>query len=254
MNGPLRSFISFVRGKVAKCMTSQSSIAILLPASSMFPCLQRLLCKHVCIHSPLIIILVLMLSYFPSLLAKDFGIKGELFQVTEESLIAVMQQIYTQKTTTQTIETTLQTLQSSAKYPTSPKIPPPATCHRTYFYDPTFITKETITDVKGAVIFPKGTKVNPLQHLILSTSLLFLDGDNIDHLQWARKQPPSFKWILVKGNPFHLEEQEKRPVYFDQHGYSVSKFRIQHIPARISQEGTRLKIEEFATTELENHS
>lgn len=254
MNESLRSLSPFNQGNALKCMTSQSSIPILVPLSRMFICLQGLLCKHLCLPYPLILTLVLMFSYFPSLLAKDFGIKGELFQVTEESLIAVMQQMHTQKFAIQTIDTTLQALQSSAKHPRSPKIPPTAKCHQTYYYDPTFITKETITDVKGAVIFPKGTKINPLQHIKLSTGLLFLDGDNIDHLQWARTQASSFKWILVKGNPFHLEEQEKRPVYFDQHGYSVHKFGVLHIPARISQEGTRLKIEEFALEELENPS
>ncbi len=254
MNAPLRSLSSLNQGNALKCMTSQSSIPILVPVCRIITCLQGLLCKHLCIPFPLILTFVLMLSCFPSLLAKDFGIKGELFQVTEESLIAVMQQMYTQKSAIQTIDTTLQTIQSSAKHPRSTKIPPTAKCHQTYYYDPSFITKETITDVKGTVIFPKGTKVNPLQHLKLSTGLLFLDGDNIDHLQWARTQASSFKWILVKGDPFYLEEQEKRPVYFDQQGYSVSKFRIQHIPARISQEGTRLKIEEFAPTELENPS
>ena len=47
-------------------------------------------------------------------------------------------------------------------------------------------------------------------------------------------------------NPFKLEEQKNRPVYFDQNGFLIDKFKLEHIPARLSQDGLLLKIEEVS--------
>lgn len=196
----------------------------------------------------------LLFFYQPLLFGKDFGIRGELFKIQEENLLSVIQKQLSKKTTEHSLDPILHKLQTAALYPQSPLVPSAAATHRIYYYDPTFFVNEPITDQNGVVLFQKGTKVNPLQNRNLSSGLLFFDGDNPFHLRWARTQPESCKWILVHGNPFKLEEQEKRPVYFDQQGFSVSKFHIQHIPARITQEGLRLKIEEFSIQELENPS
>jgi hypothetical protein len=115
---------------------------------------------------------------------------------------------------------------------------------RVFHYDPTYVVPESVTDGQGKVIARKGATVNPLKGLELSSGLLFLDGTNPAHIQWAAKQKGSFKWILVRGNPFALEEQEKRPVYFDQNAFTTKKLRIQHVPARVTQDGLKLKIEE----------
>ncbi len=192
--------------------------------------------------------------FLPTLYGKDFGIRGELFTLDEENLISVIQRQMSQTSSLQTVKSVLQNFQEKAKHPTSPYVPPRAQSNSTHYFDPTYITKEPITDQNGAIIFPKGTKVNPLKNIKLSSGLLFFDGNDPTQLRWARNQQGSFKWVLVQGNPFELEQQEKRPIYFDQMGTSVEKFHIQHIPARITQEGLRLKIEELSPDTMENHS
>ena len=37
----------------------------------------------------------------------------------------------------------------------------------------------------------------------------------------------------------------KRPVYFDQHGQLVERLGIRHLPALVSQDGKRLRIDEI---------
>jgi len=182
---------------------------------------------------------------------KDFGIQGELFSIAEENILLVLQRQISSKFSANAYQKLLKEAEEKAKHPIS-KVPlPEATKTIIYYYDPTIIVPETITDPDGRVIVAKGTKVNPLKNLQLFSGLLFLDGENPRHVQWAREQKGSYKWILVHGNPFELEKQEQRPVYFDQNGISVSKFRFKHIPVRVTQDDLRLKIEEIALLQQE---
>lgn len=195
-------------------------------------------------------LLVPYLCLIMPLECKDFGIQGELFAIEEENMISTLQKQLSSSFSPESLKKLCKEAGERAKHPVSSKIIPNACEHRIFYYDPTYIAPETITDTKGNIIVLKGTPFNPLKQLQLSSGLLLFDGDNPAHVQWAREQKESFKWILVHGNPFELELQEKRPVYFDQNGFSATKFQLQQIPARVTQEGSRLKIEEIVLKEL----
>ncbi len=114
-----------------------------------------------------------------------------------------------------------------------------------HFYDPTVTIREDIEDNEGNVIVKKGTSVNPLSKYSLDQDLLFFDATKTEQITWARGQGQKTKWILVDGHPSELEEQEQRPIYFDQFGVLIQKLRIKGVPAKVSQQGLKLKIEEF---------
>lgn len=187
----------------------------------------------------------LCLGFSFPLESKDFGIQGELFSILEENLILFLQKQLSSKNPAPTSQTLIEQIKERAKHPKLSFVPTNATQNRISYYDPTYIVPESIKDKAGNIIVQKGTQINPLKHLPLSNILLFFDGNNPHHIEWAREQKEPAKWILVTGNPFKLEEQEKRPVYFDQNGFSINKFKLEHIPVRITQEGLLLKIEEI---------
>jgi conjugal transfer pilus assembly protein TraW len=195
------------------------------------------------------LVYVLAFSFSIPAEAKDFGIQGELFSIKEENLLLALQKQLSSKFSAAAYKQLLKETEERAKHPKSPLVPSDAQQNHMYYYDPTFTAEETIKDSKGNVMVSKGTQVNPLKNLQLSSGLLFLNGDNPSHLKWARQQEGLFKWVLVQGNPYELELEEQRPIYFDQHGFSLSKFKIQHIPARVTQDGILLKIEEIALKE-----
>lgn len=181
--------------------------------------------------------------------AKDFGIQGELFPILEENLVSVLQQrLHSDAKNPRILQ---DQIKKKISLPKLASIPQEASENRTFYYDPTYTSKETIRDSKGKILIHKGTNTNPLQEISLTHGLLFLDGKNPKHIKWALQQLGSFHWILVDGNPFKLEEEQHRPVFFDQQSYLISKFNIQHVPARVSQEGHRLKIEEIHLPEEE---
>ena len=113
---------------------------------------------------------------------------------------------------------------------------------RIFYFDPTYLQKEDIKDHKGNILIKSGTTVNPLDHLSWGKPLLFIDGTSKEQLNWAMAQEG--KITLVKGAPIDLYKQYNRWFYFDQGGLITSKFGITGVPARISQKGKRLKIEE----------
>ncbi|MBE8130614.1 type-F conjugative transfer system protein TraW [Photobacterium damselae] len=135
----------------------------------------------------------------------------------------------------------------------------------TYSIDPTLTLAEDIKDANGKVLFHKGLKINPfdsstwpnakgLPPLYLSKILVFLDGDDMRQLRFAKALQQQeqakahslkFKWILVKGEPAKVQHFLKEKVYFDQLGNITKRFDIKHIPTTAKQSGTRWEVKEF---------
>ena len=121
-----------------------------------------------------------------------------------------------------------------------------ASAKRSFTIDPTHTVSENIALDDGTIIAKAGTKINPLDKVDLP-GLLFFDGADPRQVAWARTFPEDFKWILVKGSPIDLESREERPVYFDQFGAYTARFQIQNIPAKVTQQGRVLLVEELPT-------
>lgn len=121
---------------------------------------------------------------------------------------------------------------------------------RTFYVDPSFTLDRNITDAAGALLFPAGTRKNPLEVVSLSQRLLFFDAR--DRRQVARAsallaesaQSP-IKPILTGGSYLDLMKAWHRPVYYDQEGLLTRRLGIRQVPALVSQEGLRLRIDEL---------
>ena len=120
---------------------------------------------------------------------------------------------------------------------------------KTYYFDPTFTFDRNVVDDKGALLFPIGTKQNPLSIVTLSKHLLFFDGRDQRQVARARELIDTYngkvKPILVGGSYLELMRAWNLPVYYDQHGVLVKRLGITGVPAIVSQEGLRLRIDEL---------
>jgi conjugal transfer pilus assembly protein TraW len=181
-----------------------------------------------------------------SLFAKDLGDWGLTFPIEEKSPFESMKSkaaLHTSemKKYAEEIENYIQN-------------PPPivgigkALEKKSHHYDPTYIVEEDI-EIEGRLLAKAGDKINLLEKMELPGGMLFFDGSDPSQVAWARKAPSVFKWVLVKGRPIALENEEKRPIYFDQFGYYTTRFDIHNVPARVKQEGTSLLIEEIPVDE-----
>ncbi|MFN9001672.1 MAG: type-F conjugative transfer system protein TraW [Holosporales bacterium] len=126
---------------------------------------------------------------------------------------------------------------------------------RTFHYDPSFTWPDNLSDHRGRVFYQAGQKVNPLSHMTLDRVMCFLDGDDPEQVAWLQQQlkneTQNVVPILVKGSPLNLADELERRIFFDQEGVLTKKFGITAVPARVSQEGLLLRVEEIALEDNE---
>lgn len=121
---------------------------------------------------------------------------------------------------------------------------------RTFYFDPTFELDHNIVDANGRLLFPAGTRKNPLEVVSMTRRLLFFDGRDAKQVAEAQRLIAHYagrvKPILTAGSYLELMRKWHAPVFYDQQGILVKRFRIQQVPALVSQEGMRLRIDELA--------
>jgi conjugal transfer pilus assembly protein TraW len=121
---------------------------------------------------------------------------------------------------------------------------------RSFYFDPSIVVRENVTDTRGNIIVPAGTRANPLAIVSLSKHLLFFDGTDERQVERARELLAHYqgklKPILVAGSYLALMQRWQLPVYFDQQGALTRKLGITQVPALVSQEGLQLRIDELA--------
>lgn len=121
---------------------------------------------------------------------------------------------------------------------------------KTRLFDPSIIFPTDIYNSKGNLVVAAGTKINPLDTLSLSETLLFYNADDSDQVSWAEKMDQMLngndKLILVNGSVTNQMKLFHKSVYFDQGGRLTQRFGLQQVPAIISQQGNRLEIQEVS--------
>jgi len=188
--------------------------------------------------------------------SKDLGVYGEVFPIKENSLIDVL--LKKMKTAQQSglLEDLQKKLQEQTKTQLDESFErreaPRATQYRAFLYDPTLKLGSDLKDHQGKVFAKKGDTFNPLDQISWGDPLIFVDGHDLDQVQWAL--PQKGKILLVRGHPIKQEELSKRPIYFDQQRLLSSKFKIKAYPAKVSQKGRVLLVEEFGTLNETNES
>lgn len=178
--------------------------------------------------------------------AKDLGVYGSTCSIGEEDLIQFIKeriQSFSEENRQQFMQTMQNYFVSELKKPMEIKGILKAKEYSIIYFDPSIYVDRDIFNHKGQIVVKKDTIVNPLSQVSLDQDLLFFDATDIEQLAWAESFSSSSKWILVKGQPMQLEEDLNRPIYFDQGGILIKKFGITQIPAHVSQEGMKLKIE-----------
>ena len=120
---------------------------------------------------------------------------------------------------------------------------------RRFHHDPSIVVQEAIRDAEGRVIVPPGTVVNPLDTVSLSQALLFIDARDREQVARARKlideRQGKVKVILTGGSYLDLMRRWQRPVFYDQGGNLTTKLGIRQVPALVTQDGRRLRIDEL---------
>jgi conjugal transfer pilus assembly protein TraW len=183
----------------------------------------------------------------------DLGVRGPVYPIAEPDLLEALTAALREKERSGEIARRMSEgrARAAAHAVTPPPVPGLSRTvkARTVFYDPTIRVDEAIVDGGGRILVPAGTTANPLEVVSLSASLLFVDGRDGAQVRLAKaaleEGGAATKVVLVGGSPVRLARAWQRPVYFDQGGKLLAKFGIRHVPARLSQQGLQLRIDEL---------
>lgn len=123
---------------------------------------------------------------------------------------------------------------------------------RTFYVDPSFVLDRNILDPQGHILFAAGSRHNPLNVVALSKHLLFFDARDQRQVKRARALIGTYqgrvKPILTAGSYLDLMKAWRTPVFYDQQGALTRRLGIGQVPALVSQEGKRLRIDELEVT------
>lgn len=196
---------------------------------------------------------VFAIVYIMSLNAKDLGTHGTTFKIIETNLLNVI----TYKLRDLNKNGDLKRHQTKLIQFAQAQVLSPTPIHglrralkeHVHYYDPTYYLSYDLKDHQGRVFHKRGTILNPLLIRNLSCQLIFFSAQDNIQLEWIQRfiahKKGSYKLILTAGSPIDLEEKLGQPCYFDQGGVLTKKFKIEAVPAIVSQEKFRLKIHEI---------
>jgi len=198
------------------------------------------------------IILVLCIVGAGNSYAKDYGRHGSVFHIEETPLFEMIRNRLSNLQEAGEFDKLNEQLKrnviAGVEKPDAVGGLQDATEHKTYMFDPSITITEDIEDNFGNLIASAGTKVNPLEHVSMQESLLFIRGDKTEHLSLIDKlleeKKGKIKIIFVSGKPLEQMREKGVRIYFDQGGALVNRFDITTVPAIVEQEGMLLKITE----------
>ncbi|KVD94651.1 conjugal transfer protein TraW [Burkholderia stagnalis] len=120
--------------------------------------------------------------------------------------------------------------------------------------DPTVTYAEPVRMDDGRIVIPAGTKVNPLDIMPFTETLVFFDGRDPEQAaavaRLLARPNARVKPVLIAGSWLDLTRQFKTQVYFDQNGTLSQRFGISEVPALIRQQGKALSLSVVPAREL----
>jgi len=210
--------------------------------------------KRCIVSAPLV--LGLMLGAADGARAMDLGVIGPTYEISEPHLLQMIEQRLREKERSGE----LGRLEAEARKRSiaTVKNPPPVTglratdAVRTFYFDPSFTLDRNLLGPQGELLFAAGTRKNPLEVVSLSRHLLFFDARDPRQVGRARQLIALYqgrvKPILVGGSYLDLMQSWHLPVYYDQQGLLTRRLGITQVPALVSQDGLRLRIDELAVS------
>ena len=179
--------------------------------------------------------------------ARDLGVIGPVYAIAEPSLLEVIQTKLRQMQANGDLSRLQRESQARIQREVEQPAPVPGitktTRARSFHFDPSIEVPYPITDAEGRVIVAPGTRVNPLDTVSLSRPLLFIDARDPTQLDQALKG--QVKLILTGGSYLDLMRRWKLAVFYDQQGHLTTQLGIRHVPALVTQDGKRLRIDEL---------
>jgi conjugal transfer pilus assembly protein TraW len=198
-----------------------------------------------------LLLIVPLFLVSPWVNAKDLGVHGQVYAIAEDNLLDILMARAQAEVDTgkwnERVEQWKNQAKKQAARPSGIKLPR-ALKTDSHLYDPSVILPQDVKDSSGQIIRPKGTQANPLNYISMTRTLVFIDGDDHQQVDWMMaltdEQPDRYKVILTQGNVLDLAKSLDRRLFFDQQQIYSNKLAIKTLPAVVYQQGLYLRIDE----------
>ncbi|WPY01928.1 Conjugal transfer pilus assembly protein Tra (plasmid) [Candidatus Trichorickettsia mobilis] len=223
------------------------------------------------------LLLIVVFSLSNPVFGKDFGKQGATFEIKEEGFVSMMQRKLKGVNLAEHEQKMKDLARKRVEEPTPVFGITRATRTVSHSFDPSYVLDEDVFLPCGKLLYPAGTRVNPLDHMEWGGKIVFIDGRDSSQIAWLKDNymksneafnknkeelpqnlgdqnkdnaahtfaPSDNKIILTGGRPLELEREVENPIYFDQFGELTNKFNIAHVPAIVEPEGKYLKVTEI---------
>jgi conjugal transfer pilus assembly protein TraW len=187
---------------------------------------------------------LILLKLTPSL-ALDFGVKSHTFEIKEQSFSSMMlEKLSKVDIDKHNIEINKKII-DKAQNPASTNLP---RCKKSasHIIDPSIELNQDIKDHNGKVLFKAGTKINPLSQISIE-EIVLINGNDKEQIAWYKQKYKDKvnTLILLGGNYYFLKKSISSELYFDQTGEWVKKFKIESLPAILSQKYKIIRVHEI---------
>lgn len=185
--------------------------------------------------------------------ALDLGIIGPTYPIAEPHLLQMIEQRLREKERSGELARIEEQARirgvAAVRQPSAVEGVRTTTVARSFHVDPSITLDQNILGAQGELLFAPGMRANPLDVVSLSRPLLFFDARDRRQVRQAfelmSRTPARVKPILTGGSYLDLMQSWRVPVYYDQHGRLTQRLGIAQVPALVTQEGQRLRIDEL---------
>ena len=180
--------------------------------------------------------------------AKDLGVRGATWAIAEPDLLDAIEARLGEMERSGALARIEDEAKSRARASLEAPAPvpgiAPATVRRSRLFDPSIALDRDVRLPGGRLLARAGARVNPLERMALTRSLLFIDGRREVEVEWALARGDGARIVLVAGRPLALARRHGRPFFFDQGARLTDRFGLRATPALVEPAGTRLRITE----------
>ena len=211
--------------------------------------------KHGILSKPIIIVTALSLFCMASTPASasvgtlaDMGVSGRTYRIAEPDAMAEIKSAAARADWKKFMSREKVAQRIKHYRPADLRPLPPAKADRSFLVDMTYTLDMDIPDGKGGVLYPKGYSFNPLEYIPLAITLVVLDGNSLDQLNWfirsAYADDLRTRLIVTDGNYYDLIEKFDRPVFYLP-AEMTSRLKLSAVPSVVQQQGKKMLVREF---------
>lgn len=125
---------------------------------------------------------------------------------------------------------------------------PRAQHDRSFLVDMTYTLEFDVPDGRGGILYPRGYRFNPLDYVPFNQTLVVLDGDDPEQVDWLKRSSllsePGSQILLIQGAFSRVGEQLGRAVFYADRRI-LERFNLVAVPSVISRKGRLMEVKEI---------